>query len=130
MATLLEDVETFIIANGLATADGVDIFRDFSPDAPDDVIALYEYSGNPPTKGVDCYVRSIQVTTRSLAAATAQSKANALFAVLKQAEESITQLTASRAVIIATRQPPYKISIDANKRLIYGFNIAITTSSD
>lgn len=130
MATLLEDIVSYIIAQGLATADGVDIFRDFSPDLPDDVVAVYEYAGNPTTKGVGCRVRSIQITTRSASAATAQGKANSLYNVLDQAEESILTLVPGRDVIAVARQTPYKIMVDANKRLIYGFNIAMTTQQD
>jgi hypothetical protein len=130
VATLLEDIVSHIIAHGFATADGVDIFRDFSPDAPDDVVVLYEYAGNPTSKGVNCRVRSVQVTVRSISASSAQTKVNALYQLLDTAEASITYFTASRYAIVVARQTPYKIMVDANKRLIYGFNMAVTTYQD
>jgi hypothetical protein len=130
MATLLEDLETYIIAQGQATADGVDIFRDFSPDTPDDVVVLNEYDSIPGNKGDDSVVRMVQVVSRSVSATTAKTKANSLFQLFFKQNESVTDFTATRWAIVTPRQSPSKIGLDEINRVLYAFNVGITTFID
>lgn len=128
---LLLDIIEYFVANGLAQGDGIDCFRDFSPEEPDNIIVLYEYAGSPPVPYDDAGVvhRSVQVTVRDVDADTARERALELFSILdvKDAARRI-DFTTERFAQVAIRQPPFKIKIDANHRSIYGFNMGVTTT--
>lgn len=130
MATLLEDMVSYLIAQGLVVGDGIDIFRDYSPDTPDSVVILHEYAGNPTQKGIQVDIRNVQVTVRAATATAAKTLCSLLYNVLNPQEESITDLTATRWAIVNAKQPPFKIAVDLAKRVIYGFNMSIVTYRD
>lgn len=124
---LLLDIVTFLASNGVVQEDGVDAFRDFTPEAPDSIVALHEYKGDPAVPYEPCVHRSVQVTARDKDADIARQKALQIFKLL-QSENLIVQFTADRWGQVYLRQPPMKISVDKNDRVIYGFNVGITTT--
>jgi len=130
MATLLEDMVTYLIAQGIVTADGTDIWRDSSPDTPDTAVVLYEYAGRGSSIGDVATVRSIQVTARAKRAVDAKAKANAIYKSLIKEKEPIVYLTTTRYTVLKARQTPFKIGVDESNRIIYGFNLAVTTTND
>ncbi len=129
MADLLLDVINYLKLAGLVSGDGIDCFRDFSPPAPDSAVILNEYGGNP-SEASEAAVRSVQVVVRDVNAATAKSKSWQLFGALDRPEDRIIQLTAQRWCIILARQTPFKIGTDENSRVLWGFNLAMTTTRD
>jgi hypothetical protein len=129
--TLLEDLVAFIVAAGLAVGDNVDTFRDYSPDDPDDTIVFYEYDAiSTSDKGYSVSVRYVQVACRSATVAGAKAKCDALFNLFNRPDENITDLPNGRWSIIVVKNPPLKISLDERDRIIYAFNMAITTNVD
>lgn len=130
MATLLEDMVTYLVAQGIVTGDGVDAFRDFAPNGPNKIVVLHEYQGSPTTKGVDLDIRNVQVTARAVSATEAKALCSQLYAALNKPEESIFDLTDTRWAIINAKQPPFKITIDTAQRVVYGFNINVVTFKD
>ena len=126
---LLLDIINYFVNNGLAEGDGIDCFRDFSPEEPDDVIVLYEYPGSPVMNYTEVVHRSVQVTVRSTSADRARSKALELFQSLevKDAARRV-DFTKDRFGQVSLRQPPFKIKLDDNHRAVYGFNMGITTT--
>ena len=54
--------------------DGIDIFRDFTPEEPDDAVVLYEYAGAPHPLHESAVHRSVQVSARSADADTARHR--------------------------------------------------------
>lgn len=129
MATLLEDIVSFITANGQVTGDGVDAFRDFTPETPDNIVAIKEYSGDPMVFGESLTNRSVQLTVRNTDASISQSKALAIFKLFKS-DDFMIHFTSTRWGQVHLRQTPFRISTDASNRVTYGFNIGITTTID
>lgn len=130
MATLLEDIVTFLIDQGAVQGDGVDIFRDYSPDKPDTAIVLYEYMGGPITIGIDVSNRRVQISNRALSATTAKETSWKLYNILNTPITPIRWLTPIRWATIVAQQAPFKLDVDTNKRVIYGFNITIIATND
>lgn len=124
------DMETFLITNGFATVDGVDVFRDFMPDTPDNVVAIYEYAGVPGSVGIDTQNRSIQINVRDRSYSSARSKIHAIYNLFHQAEEPIIALTATRWSICQPRQVPFQSNRDTQGRVVFTFNLGITTHKD
>jgi hypothetical protein len=124
---LLLDIVTFLADNGVVQGDGVDAFRDFTPEAPDSLIALHEYKGDPAVAYDPNVHRSVQVTARDKDADVARQKALRVYKLLTS-DNLIVQFTPDRWGQVYLRQPPFKIGQDDNDRVTYGFNIGITTT--
>lgn len=124
---LLLDIVTFLADNGVVQGDGVDAFRDFTPEAPDSLVALHEYKGDPAVVYDPNVHRSVQVTARDKNADVARQKALKIYKLLAS-DNLIVQFTPDRWGQVYLRQPPFKIGQDDNDRVTYGFNIGITTT--
>ena len=124
---LLLDIVTFLTDNGIVQGDGVDAFRDFTPEAPDSLVALHEYKGDPAVHYDPSVNRSVQVTVRDKDADVARQKALNIYKLLTS-DNLIVQFTPDRWGQVYLRQPPFKIGQDDNDRVTYGFNIGITTT--
>lgn len=129
MQDLLLDLVDYLVENGIAEGDGVDCFRDFEPEDPDDVITLYEYQGDPAVPFEEMLNRSVQVTTRSLDAEAARRKALDIYAALRK-DNRVVYLTPDRLCLVYLRQTPFKLKVDSKERVTYAFNIGVTTISD
>jgi hypothetical protein len=126
--TLLEDIIAYLVGVGLVAGDGIDAFRDFIPDDPDNIVCLYEYPGEPIGPYSDTAHRSIQVIVRNKNASEAQKHANALCGAFRPLSESLRiDFTTTRWGQVYVRQTPFKIKQDERNRTQYGFNLGITT---
>lgn len=130
MAALLLDIATFLITNGQATADGTDIFRDFTPENPDTLVALHEYSGDPTNLYDDAVHRSVQILCRDKDADNARQKAVDIFQLFRLMQDDAGKVvfTAERWGQVYLRQTPFRLQTDKNNRVYYAFNIGITTT--
>lgn len=124
---LLLDIVTFLADNGVVQGDGVDAFRDFTPEAPDSLVALHEYKGDPAVAYDPNVHRSVQITARDKDADVARQKALRIYKLLTS-DNLIVQFTPDRWGQVYLRQAPFKIGQDDNDRVTYGFNIGITTT--
>lgn len=124
---LLLDIVTFLADNKIVQGDGVDAFRDFTPEAPDFLVALHEYKGDPAVFYDPNVNRSVQVTVRDKDADVARQKALDIYKLLTS-DNLIVQFTPDRWGQVHLRQPPFKIGQDNNDRVTYGFNIGVTTT--
>ena len=124
---LLLDIVTFLADNRIVQGDGVDAFRDFTPEAPDSLVALHEYKGDPAVFYDPNVNRSVQVTVRDKDADVARQKALDIYKLLTS-DNLIVQFTPDRWGQVYLRQPPFKIGQDNNDRVTYGFNIGVTTT--
>lgn len=126
---LLLDIVTFLTSAGVIEGDGIDTFRDFIPEMPDNVIAITEYSGNPPVPFDTAVHRSIQVSVRDKNADAARRKALELFKALQPKSESLrVDFTDERWGAVSLRQTPFRMKTDSSDRVTYGFNMGITTT--
>ena len=124
---LLLDIVTFLTDNGMVQGDGVDAFRDFTPEAPDSLVALHEYKGDPAVAYDPNVNRSVQVTVRDKDADVARQRALDIYKLFIS-DNLIVNFAPDRWGQVHLRQPPFKISQDNNDRVTYGFNVGITTT--
>lgn len=129
--TLLEDIVAYLVAQRLVKGDGEDIFRDFKPDTPDNIVSLHEYKGDPVSPHTQVVHRSVQIIVRNKSATAAQSLCKDIFAAFRKHDEAQRlNLTPDRWGQVHLRQTPYKILQDDKDRTHYGFNLGITTTID
>lgn len=131
MAQLLQDIATYIVSKNLATGYGQDIFCDYLPEEPDNIIGLLEYRGSPDTPfDKDLHHRSVQILTRNVDADTAKSLALRLHGILtsQSVDFEPIEFTKNRWGLVYIRQTPFRLGTDKNDRALYCFNIGITTS--
>lgn len=124
---LLLDIVLFLKNNGIVQDDGVDAFRDFTPEAPDSLVALHEYKGDPAVPYDPTVHRSVQVTVRDKNADNARRRALEIFKLFTS-ENLIVNFTPTRWGQVYLRQTPFKLSQDKNDRVTYAFNVGITTT--
>lgn len=124
---LLLDIVTFLTDNGVVEGDGVDAFRDFTPEAPDSVVVLHEYKGDPAVPFDPMVHRSVQIAVRDKNADMARQKALTIFKLLTS-DNLIVNFTPTRWGQVYLRQTPFKLGQDNNDRVTYAFNIGVTTT--
>lgn len=127
---LLLDIVLFLVSKSEVTADGVDVFRDFTPEGPDSLVALHEYAGDSVSTYDVSVHRSVQVITRDRDADLARQKAVKVFKALQDARgyDGRVDFTPTRWGQLYLRQPPFFMKRDENNRTYYAFNIGITTT--
>ena len=128
--SLLLDIVLFLVGSDTVTGDGIDIFRDFTPEEPDSLVALHEYSGDPSSLYDNAVHRSVQVSCRDKDADAARQKALAVFNAIKsvQGTDGIVHFTTERWGQVYLRQTPFRLKTDENNRAYYAFNMGITTT--
>lgn len=125
MSDLLLDLKEYIMANTAAT----DVFIDFEPEAPDSIVVLNEYRGGIPPLNDVAIARSVQILARGETPEEARTMCKNIFKALDKADRYV-ELTAARWSLVYPRQFPFKIKIDNNNRVYYGFNVSITSTKD
>lgn len=127
--TLLEDIVAYLVSKGVVEGDGIDIYRDFKPEAPDNIVSLHEYQGDAVSPYTDVVHRSVQVVVRNRRAEDAQVLATKLFKAFRSDTETLRiDFTPTRWAQVHVRQTPHKFSQDESDRVHYGFNLGITTN--
>ncbi len=127
---LLLDIALFLKNAGLVVDDGVDLFRDFTPEEPNNLVALHEYSGTNALLYDPSVHRSVQILCRNNEADLARQKALSIYKLFvdNQSQVGAVKLTDDRWGQVFLRQTPFKYKIDENNRVYYVFNIGITTT--
>ena len=127
--TLLKDIVEYLTSLKLIQGDGVDTFRDFKPETPDNIISLHEYQGDPVSPYTDVVHRSVQVVVRNKSAEQAHRLAIDLYKAFVSEDDTLRiDFTDGRWGQVHVRQTPYKFSQDESDRTHYGFNLGITTT--
>lgn len=127
--TLLEDIVAYLTELKLIEGDGIDTFRDFKPETPDNIVSLHEYKGDPTSPFTNAVHRSVQVVVRNTKATEAQALAKRLCqAFMTDREDRRIDFTPERWGQVYVRNTPHKFQQDESDRIHYGFNLGITTS--
>ena len=127
---LLLDLVSYLVASGVCDGDGVDCFRDFTPESPDNVVVLHEYSGDPLNPFTSHVHRSVQVTVRNVDAEAARAKAVQVCSVFRTENEDLrVDFSNNSWGQVYVRQPPFRLSQDERDRVTYCFNLGITTTN-
>ena len=127
---LLEDIVAYLITEGIATEFGKDIFINFLPQEPDEVVAIDEYGSDGTQVGYEAYGRYIQILNRAENVSDASSKSQQLFSSLVKELCPIISLTSSLDVVIVALQRPFKVMVDDKERVSYAFNIRVLTHTN
>lgn len=126
---LLLDIALYLKAMGHVTGDGVDLFRDYIPDKPENIVVLYEYKGDPAVQFVELVNRSVQVIVRDKSADKARIRALAIYRAL-QSDTQVVNFTDTRWAQVYLRQPPFRLGQDDKGIVSYCFNTGITATID
>ena len=127
--TLLEALIEYGVSHEVLVGDGDDSFRDFMPEAPDNIVVFAEYAGDPVSAYTDCVHRSVQIKVRGSDAESARAKAIQLINIFKsQSEDLRVDFTDTLWGQIYIRQMPFKLSHDESDRIVYCFNLGVTTN--
>lgn len=132
MNQLLIDFATFFEETGITEGYGVDTFCDFIPEEPDNIVIISEYAGQAYMAVDNAVNRSVQISVRSTEAESGYTKINELFTILQanREDDCKVQLTDTRWCQLYLRQTPFKYKIDGNNRILYGFNVGVTTTME
>ena len=129
--TLLEDIVAYLATKNLVEGDGVDAFRDFQPESPDNIVSLHEYSGDPVSPYTEVVHRSVQVVVRNKSASASKAKAYDLLDAFRMSDGAQRiDFSPTRWGQVHIRQTPFKLKQDDNGRIHYAFNLGITTNTD
>ena len=134
MSQLVEDFGNYLIDNSIGSAIGTDVFTDYEPDSPDVIIAIIEYGGGRAQVNVESMDRRLQVRVRGTntsARATIHAIYNLIISDMKT-EDGIVYLDDPpvRFAIMTPMDTPSKLKVDEKGRVIYTFNLEITTTQD
>jgi hypothetical protein len=128
MANLTEDIATYLITKGKATALGTDVFLDARPSSPDNIIVISEYAGEP--SGImDDLSRRIQVLVRNGSYESCRSNIWEIYNLLNNPDDrAIT--AGDRKGWFRALQSPFKLRTDENGRTLFVFNLEVVISVD
>lgn len=127
--TLLEALVAYCVSKGALVGDGEDAFRDFMPESPDDIVVFHEYKGDPVSPYTEHVHRSVQVKVRAKTSEAARGKALQIFKLLKSDTEDLrVDFSDTLWGQVYIRQTPFKLQQDESDRVIYCFNLGITTN--
>ena len=132
MSYLLEDIIQFLADADACEGAAKDAFWDKLPDAPDECIALFEYTseGERPWDKETMH-RSVQIIFRAQTAAKAKAKATQVYNLINDSLDEAGRIDYNGRFSQTTlRQTPFKVDEDEKARVVYGFNMGITTSID
>lgn len=119
------DIATYLVAQGVGTALGTDVFAGRMPSAVDGVVVT-SYPGRAPelvinSNGYTHRFPRLQVLVRNSSEATAQSTADAAALALSKVKN--TTLSGTRYRSVNVTQTPGLIERDENERYVYAFNV-------
>lgn len=126
MNDLLIDIINFLVKHDIVEGDGIDAFRDYMPNEPDNVVVINEYAGSPTMPFEPSVHRSLQIVVRDKRAGTAKKKCYEIFRLFDVPTRYL-ELNDTRWCQVYPRQTPFKMKVDENNRIYYVFNMGITT---
>lgn len=131
MNDLIREIGSLLVSNGIAAGINNDVFLDYRPDTPDNIICIKEYEGFSVSHGVDIHGRKIQILVRNTNSLQAKSKSKEIFDFLCPDDPECTiDLNDDRCALIEAMQTPFKLEVDNKNRTVYVCNYSILTTSD
>ena len=131
MGFLLDDIALFLTEHGLCKGLGVDIFTDKLPDSPDECYVLFEYDGAPEVPYEQAVQRNVQLICRATSAIQAKTNATSVHNLIKQSLDETGRIDYNgRFTQTTLRQTPFKLDEDEKNRVVFGFDMGMTTSID
>lgn len=124
---ILDEIATYLAIKNIGTVD-TDIFKGFMPDQPDNMVALFEYAGNPMeltmgTGDPTLERPGLQVRVRNTSYPTGRAKIEQVVDILHGLTEQV--LGGKRYLLIRANQSPESIGLDANNRSEFVVNFSV-----
>lgn len=119
----ITELSTFLESAGHGTR-GTNLFEGLLPETPDSARAVVPTTGFPDIRsfnGVEYEVRRYQVYVRDAVYATADSRAEGMYASLRAVANQA--LSGTFYLTIDAVTPPYLLERDENGRVVLAFNI-------
>ena len=130
--SLLTDIGDYLESNSIGIVN-TDIFLSQVPDTPDDVVTVFEYAGNNPSKMADNRSPGLQIRTRSNSYETARAKIEDIYALLGEIGNEYNDTTAAGVEINGTLylkfevvQEPLPLGTDSKGRHELAQNFIVT----
>lgn len=123
MARLLDNLVTYLIAEGIATKGGKDIFIGVLPENQDNAVKLNQTGGLEPSHYLPIEQPTVQVMVRNTAFGAGLDKAKAIYDALHRQGDNL--LLASGGVDVMTCfaiQEPFHLGQDENQRHLFVVN--------
>ncbi|MBC7340891.1 MAG: hypothetical protein H5U02_00295 [Clostridia bacterium] len=119
---LSEDIGNYLQINGVGTV-GTDIFLGQLPAAPDNVVALFEYAGEPPDLHSSVEYPGLQVLVRNKSYVAGRQKIEQTRNVLHGLTEAT--INGRRYLLVRARQSPEALPRDENGRALFVCNFRV-----
>lgn len=124
---ILDEIATYLAIKNIGTVD-TDIFKGFMPDQPDNMVALFEYAGNPMeltmgTGDPTLERPGLQVRVRNTSYPTGRAKIEQVVDILHGLTEQV--LGGKRYLLIRANQSPASMGLDANNRSEFVVNFSV-----
>ncbi|MGB9613900.1 MAG: minor capsid protein [Fervidobacterium sp.] len=116
---ILQEIGQFLQAKGIGTL-GINIFLGQLPAKPDDIIAIFEYAGEPPDLHWQGEYPRVQVMVRNISYEKGREKIEEVKNILHGLSEKI--LDNKRYLLIQALQSPFFMQRDENSRAIFVCN--------
>ena len=129
MSELVRDLGQYLMDQLVVQGFGEDLFLNFEPDDPNDVVILTEYAGSNSTP-IGVLLRRVQVKVRGVEYENALQKIWSVYnSFIKDDKEFIIHLT-DRYLIPTALQVPIRLMVDDKGRHVFVFNLSFTTTKD
>jgi len=119
---LLEDVASYLQSQGTGTI-GADIFLGQLPVSPDNVVAIFEYAGEPPDLHWQGEYPGLQILVRNKNYEVGRQKIEQVKNVLHGLAETV--VNGHRYLLIRANQSPAFLQRDENGRAIFVCNFRV-----
>lgn len=119
---MIRDIAQYLQTNGVGTV-GTDIFLQQLPANPDNVVALFQYAGEPPDLHWNGEYPGLQVLVRNKNTEAALTKIEHIKNILHGISE--TTINNHRYLLIRARQSPELLEKDGNNRAIFVCNFRV-----
>lgn len=131
MALLLEDILQEFVLQGFYEGLGIDLFYDKMPDQPDRCLVVYEYAGLPEVPYEQAVHRSVQIVCRNTSTTLVKADIERVHTFIFNSLDEAGRIDFNGRFTQSTiRQTPFKIDEDDRTRVLFGFNIGVTTCRD
>jgi hypothetical protein len=129
MSELVRDIGDYLIEKSIIKGFGEDLFLNYEPEDPDDIVVLTEYKSIP-AGFVPVAVRHMQIKVRGIDRQAALMKIWEIHnSFVKQGNEFIIYLS-DRYLIPSALQYPTPLMVDDKERHVFVFNLSLTTTKD
>lgn len=121
---MIRDIAQILQSNGIGTI-GADIYLGQLPASPDNVVAVFEYGGEPPDLHANIEYPGLQVMVRNKRYDAGRQKIEQARNVLHGLAETV--VNGHRYLLIRANQSPAFLQRDENNRAIFVCNFRVIT---